>query len=289
VFVNPSIGNNNDHDRDIFVVIEGQRKICLEEEDCNYSEPAETQFEATTDNMETLVQVLPIDDEHYRDQNDRHRGDHDGIDVHDSSVTTKRKIVDCDDNRDASPLHADCVIEKAHELKRVRVNFEKENEAKVHTIDCLQPAVVENVATVFDDVDVKSGIADIELYTSQHDDDATIIELKMSFKGHDEDYLDPVMLPHEDPTSYAHAHVHKRDEDQLLIEDMQSTQLPANYKFLFDDDDGDDDDGSSLQSITSNADMIENVEPSNIESSSARFQQEVTIMKSVGSSTESQK
>ena len=316
MFSNGAIDNNGINDRDILLTIDNQRAICLDD-DLNDHEPVETQFEATYC-METIVQELPSEDNNC-DQNDRNSNHHHHH-HHDVEVTTKRKL--CDDSfPSTSPPNVDVdysssVVMEASELKRARmeVDLEEGNELGIPIDDPTLPTV-DQLQLVSVDLDPIMLGREKQYQERQQQDDVPIKELekvRTLFVGQEEDQ-DAATLPQDitvaadedDPKpTLLNTHASKHDEDlvekaktrmeeQLSVEDMQSTQLPANYKFLFDDEDEDDDDGSSLQSITSNAaDMIENIEPSNIGSSSTTKSEEFVIVKSgnsVENSVESQK
>lgn len=263
------------------------------------------------------MQVLPSEDNN-SDQNDRNSNHHHHHDNHDDlEVTTKRKL--CDDSfHSSSPPNVDVdysssVVMEASELKRARVEVDPEegNELGIPVDDPTLPTVAQPQLV---SVDLDPIVSDREKqYEERQHDDASIIELeevRTTLGGQEADQeaatlpQDIAVAVHEDdhkPT-LLNTHVSKHNEDlveeaktrmeeQLLVEDMQSTQLPANYKFLFDDadedEDEDEDDGSSLQSITSNAaDMIENIEPSNIGSSSSTTKSKESVIVKSGNSVE---
>jgi len=308
VFSNGAIDNDGINDRDILLTIDNQRAICLDD-DLNDHEPVETQFEATYC-METIVQELPSEDNNC-DQNARSSNYHHHH--HDVEVTTKRKL--CDDSfPSTSPPNVDVdyssVIVEASELKRARmeVDLEEGNELGIPIDDPTLPTV-DQLQLVSVDLDPIMLGREKQYQERQQQDDVPIKELekvRTLFVGQEEDQ-DAATLPQDitvaadedDPKpTLLNTHAAKHDEDvvekaetkmeeQLSVEDMQSTQLPANYKFLFDDEDEDDDDGSSLQSITSNAvDMIENIEPSNIGSSSSTTKSEEFVIVKSGNSVE---
>lgn len=308
MFSNGAIDNDGINDRDILLTIDNQRSICLDDDDLNDHEPVETQFEATYC-METLVQVLPSEDNN-SDQNDRNSNHHHHHDD-DLEVTTKRKL--CDDSfPSSSPPNVDSdysssAVMEASELKRARVEVDLEggNEVGIPIDDHALPTVVQPLLVSVDRDPIMSDKE--KQYQERQQDDAPIKELEeVTTLGGQEEDQEAATLPqeavagHEDDPRLTslNAHASKYDEDQvdeaktrmeeqLLVEDMQSTQLPANYKFLFDDEDEDEDDGSSLQSITSNAaDMIENIEPSNIGSSSSTTKSEKFVIVKSGNSVE---
>ena len=321
--------NNDDgsstNDRDILLAIENQRDICLHDDEDDDHEPVETQFEATYC-VETLMQVLPAEDNH-SDQNDRNSNHHHHHHHDVLEVTTKRKL--CDDTSSTPPPppvvgvnYSTSPVMEAGELKRARleVDLERSDELVIPTDDPALPAVVQPLL-VCDDIDpIMSDREEQHDQERQYDDDVAFKELEeeRTVGDQQEEDREATTLPqdtaiaaHEDDPKLtsldAYAPIHDEEdqieaktrmEEQLSVEDMQSTQLPANYKFLFEDeddeDDDDDDDGSSLQSISSNAaDMIENVEPSNIGSSSSTTKSEefgiVKSASSVDSSVEGQK